>query len=323
MAAMALPPFVHLHLHSEFSLVDGLLRIKPLVAAAAKSDMPAIAVTDQVNLFALVRFYKAAQAAGIKPLVGVDLWIHEDDAQLGPSRLVLLCQNLVGYRNLTRLVSRAYTEGQGGGVPALRREWLRGHTEGLLALSAGMHGDVGRALLAGKTSEAQRLLADWLALFPDRYYLELIRTKREKEEDYLHLAVELALAQDVPVVASNDVRFLSRHDFEAHEARVCIHDNRVLADPRRPRRYSEEQYLKSPQEMAALFADLPEALANTVEIAKRCNLELSLGKAFLPDFPVPDGLTMDDYFRGLAQQGLEVRLARLLDATAPDYLARR
>ncbi len=311
--------FVHLHLHTEYSLVDGLVRIKPLVKAAVEAGMPAVAMTDQCNLFGMVKFYKAAVAAGIKPIIGVDTWLHNEDDPNLPSRLVLLCQDNIGYRNLTRLVSRSYREGQHRGQPTLSREWLEGTTGGLIALSGGREGDVGQALLNGNLTLATQRLMHWQRLFPDRYYLELQRTGREGEEDYLHAAVELAAAQDIPVVATNDVHFIRAGDFDAHEARVCIHEGRPLDDPRRPRRFSEQQYLRTPQEMAELFDDLPEALANSVEIAKRCNVELSLGKNYLPDFPVPAGMTIDEFLREESRRGLEARLHKFFDTHAPDY----
>jgi DNA polymerase III subunit alpha len=232
-------------------------------------------------------------------------------------------QGSAGYLNLNALISRSYIDGQHRGIPMLQKTWLREHSAGLIVLSGGRAGDVGQALLAGNAALAEQLLDDWLTLFPDHYYLELQRTGREHEEDYLHAAVDLAARRDVPVVASNDVHFLTAEDFEAHEARVCIHDGRTLDDPRRPRRHSEQQYLKSPEEMAELFADIPEALDNTVEIAKRCNLELTLGKNYLPDFPVPGGMTIDDFFRQQAREGLEKRLVKLFDASAPDFAERR
>ena len=320
---MMQPAFVHLHLHTEYSLVDGIVRIKPLVKAVAEGGMPAVAVTDQSNLFAMVKFYKAAMASGIKPIIGVDVFLEYEQESSKPYRLTLLCKDLNGYRNLTRLVSRSYIEGQHRGRPIIKPEWFQGSTEGLIALSGGRLGDVGQALLAGKRELAVERITDWLRLFGDSYYLELQRTGREGEEDYLHGAVELAAALDVPVVASNDVCFLDSNDFDAHEVRVCIHDGRTLDDPRRPRNYSEQQYLRTPQEMAELFADIPEALENTIEIAKRCNVGVKLGSYYLPDFPIPDGMTMDEYFRQQAREGLEVRLARLFDVDTPDFAEKR
>ena len=312
-------PFVHLRLHTEYSLVDGVVRIKPLAKAVAEKGMPAVAVTDQSNLFAMVKFYRAAMAQGIKPIIGVDVWLANEDEPTQPHRLTLLCQTNTGYRNLTELVAKTYTEGQHRGIPILQADWLEDHSEGLIALSGGREGDVGRALLSEDAERVQACLARWQRLFPDRYYLELQRTGRPEEEDCLHAAVALAQSADLPVVATNDVRFLKADDFEAHEARVCIHDGRTLDDPRRPKNYTEQQYLRSPEEMLELFSDIPEALENTVEIAKRCNVELTLGKNFLPDFPIPDGLTEAEYFRQESRKGLELRLDKLFDRDAPDF----
>jgi DNA polymerase-3 subunit alpha len=315
--------FVHLRVHSEYSLVDGLVRVKPLVKQVAQAGMPAVALTDQSNFFALVRFYQAALAAGIKPIAGVDAWIRNPDDANNPFRLVLLVQNQVGYKNLTRLVSRSYREGQHLGRPLMEREWLEGNTEGLIALSAGRYGDVGRALLAGNHTEAERLLGEWQALFGDRYYLELHRTGRPDEERCLHDSVALAADYGVPVVATNDVHFLHQEDFDAHEVRVCIHEGRTIDDPRRPKNYSEQQYLRTPEEMQALFADIPEALENTVEIAKRCTIELTLGENFLPDFPIPEGMTIEEFLAAESRKGLEWRLQRILDPEASDFAQQR
>ncbi len=313
------PQFVHLRLHTEYSLVDGLVRIKPLAKAAAAVGMPAIAVTDQSNLFAMVKFYRAATAAGVKPIVGVDLWLRNEAEAEKPFRLVLLCRDDEGYRNLTRLVSRSFQEGQHRGVPMIQRDWLVGGSRGLIALSGAREGDVGRALLAGNLGLAAELAAGWQGLFPDAFYLELQRTGRPGEEEYLHRAVDLATTAGLPVVATNDVRFLTRDDYEAHEVRVCIRESRTLDDVRRPRNYSEQQYLRSADEMVELFADIPEALENSVEIARRCNLELTLGENFLPKFPVPDGMDAARFLEAESRRGLEKRLQRILDPSAPDY----
>jgi len=310
--------FIHLHLHTEYSLANGMVRIKPLARALADAAMPAVAVTDQSNLFSMVKFYRAATARGIKPIIGVDLWIAEQQATGLPARLVLLCMNREGYLNLTRLVSRTYTEGQHRGMPILEKAWLAGNTEGLIALSAGREGDVGQALLGNKHDAATQMLNDWQQLFPDRFYIELQRTGRPGEEDYLHKAVALAAENDIPVVATNDVHFLASEDFEAHEARVCINDGRTLDDSRRPHHFTDQQYLRTPAEMQELFSDIPEAVANTVEIAKRCNLELELGKNFLPDFPVPEKLSLESYFRKQAMEGLERRFEKILGPDARD-----
>lgn len=301
--------FVHLHLHTEYSLVDGLIPVKSLLKQVKAAAMPAIAVTDLSNLFAAIKFYKAAQALGIKPIIGADVWVQRDT--LEATRLVLLCQTTVGYRNLIKLLSQSYLEGQQRGVAMVNHRWFEGTTEGLIALSGGREGEVGRTLLHGQATQAKLFLEEWQSLFPDRFYLELQRTGREQEEHYIDAAVSLASANGTPVVATNDVRFLNAADFEAHEARVCIQEGHVLADPRRPRRYSNQQYLRSPSEMAALFADLPEALDNSLEIARRCNLQISLGENFLPDFPIPAGFTAEKFFTTQAQAGLAQRLKKI------------
>jgi DNA polymerase-3 subunit alpha len=320
---MSIPRFVHLHLHSEYSLVDGIVGIKPLVRAMQANRMPAIAITDQCNLFAMVKFYRAALAAGVKPIIGAELLIHKEDDKQKTSRVVLLCQNDVGYKNLTRLISKAYLEGQYAGVPLINKSWLVGATDGLIALSGGREGEIGIALLAEQQSLAEALLVEWQTLFPDRFYIELQRTGRPQENQYIQQAVKLAVDKGIPVVATNDVRFLNREDFEAHEARVCIHDGWVLDDNRRVKRYSEEQYLRTEAEMLELFADIPSALANTVEIAKRCTLTLNLGQNYLPNFPVPEGISVDEYFKQDAEQGLEKRLAAIFDVNAPDFAEKR
>ena len=300
--------FVHLHLHTEHSLVDSVVRIKPLVQACIAADMPAVAVTEQGNLFSMVKFYRAAAAAGVKPIVGADVAVDFGHHTSQAARLVLLCQNETGYRNLTRLISRTYTEGQSRGTPLLDPRWLRGASDGLIALSGGLSGDLGRILTSGRPERAEASLERWLELFPERFYLELQRTGRPDEEPYLEAALDLATRLRVPVVASNDVRFLQRDDFDAHEARVCIHDGRTLGDSRRPRRYSDQQYLRSPGEMAELFADIPQALENSVEIARRCNLSLEFGHGHLPDFPVPDGYDARAWLVKESRAGLARRL---------------
>ncbi len=314
--------FVHLRIHSEFSLIDGLTRIPELAAKAAEYQMPAVALTDHANLYALVKFYTACRRHGVKPLCGVDLWVVDDGVD-GVTLLTFLVQNDNGYRNLTRLISRAYQEGQRRGQATVRKSWLTGaQVDGLLALSGAREGDIGRALLAGKTELAEQRLAHWQSIFGDRFYIELQRTGRAHEEAYTHAAVTLAGRSACAVVATNDVRFLDSNQFEAHEARVCIAEGRTLNDPRRPRIYSDQQYFRSAREMAELFADLPEALENSVEIAKRCNLQLRLGDYYLPDYPIPAGLTVEAFFRGEAEQGLERRLQQLA-RLQPEKIARR
>ncbi len=302
--------FVHLHLHTEFSLIDGVVRVKPLVEAAARDGMPAVAITDQGNLFGMVKFYRAAIAAGVKPIIGADLRIA-DDRRDGHHVLTFLCMDDAGYASLTRLITASYLQGQDQGLPLVDRRWLDEFNEGLIVLSGGARGDVGEALVAGDQALAQSRLQFWQQRFGDRFYLELQRLNRPGDEDHVHAAVALAEKTAVPVVATNDVRFLSRDDFEAHEARVCIHDGRILHDQARPRIYTDAQYLASPEEMAERFCDLPEALENTLAIARRCNLSLTLGRNVLPDFPVPEGKTIDEYLREQSRAGLARRIEAL------------
>lgn len=302
--------FIHLHCHTEYSLVDGIVRIKPLIKTIREMGMPACAITDHFNLFGLVKFYRAAQSNGIKPIIGVDLRFKTTHKEETPARITLLCQNSIGYHHLTQLISRCYLEGQIQGIPYLQKSWLQNHTEGLIALSGGMEGEIGQSLLMERHSVAQAQLAEWSALFPQRFYLELQRIGQPQEESYIQAAVELALATSTPVVATNGVCFLRADDFEAHEIRVCINQGYTLNDQRRPRLYTAQQYLRTPDEMAELFADIPEAIENTWYIAQRCTVELSLGKNFLPEFPVPTGKTAEEYFTEQAKFGLEHRLSK-------------
>ena len=300
-------PFVHLHLHTEFSLVDGTVRIPELVKKAAASGMPAIAVTDHMNMFSLVKFYRAAEKAGIKPIVGADLIIIDPQSQR--SRLTVLCQDRQGYLNLCRLLSRGYLEIRKNEKPHVRREWLDDVADGLIAL-AGPGSDIGQALYNNHPNRAETLLSGWQKIFGDRFYLELMRTGREQESRIERQLIALASRKECPIVASNDVRFLEQDDFRAHEARVCIHEGRLLSDKKRVQRYSDQQFLRTPEEMVALFEDFPEALANSVEIAKRCTLSLEFGQYFLPDFPTPDDQDIETFLAIKAEKGLRDRLKR-------------
>ena len=302
------PAFIHLRVHTEFTLVDGIVKIKPLIKRLTELNMPAIAVTDHANLFSLVKFYKAAQGLGIKPIAGADVLILNPEDPTTPYRLTLLVNNHIGYITLTELISKAYQEGQHLGVPMLRQEWIEANHAGLIALSGAMQGDIGKALLAENLEEAKRLAEQWGNLFDNSFYLELQRVGRPDEERYIAHAIDLALATHLPVVATNDVRFIHQKDFAAHEVRVCINQGRVLDDSRRPKDYTDQQYLRSTEEMLTLFADIPEALENTVHIAQRCNLKLTLGKNFLPDFPVPSGMTLGELMASESLKGLEDRL---------------
>lgn len=304
---MADPRFIHLRVHTDFSMVDGLQKINPIVGAAAADNMPALALTDQMNMCGLVRFYGAAHGKGIKPLVGADFWVQSGELGDEQFRLTLLAMDNDGYQNITLLISRGYQRGHVQGRPVIDKEWLVEHAKGVIVLSGGREGDVGKFLLKGNRQMTEQCVAFYQTHFPDAYYLELLRTGRPDEEVYLHMAVNLASELALPVVATNEVVFLTADDFDAHEIRVAIHDGYTLMDKRRPRRYSPQQYLRSQDEMCELFADIPEALENTVEIAKRCNVTVRLGEYFLPNFPTGD-MTTEDFLVAKSKEGLEERL---------------
>ncbi|OGT02260.1 MAG: DNA polymerase III subunit alpha [Gallionellales bacterium RIFCSPLOWO2_02_60_31] len=325
---MPQPSFVHLRLHSEYSISDGMVRVDGAVAAAHGDAMPALALTDLSNVFGLVKFYQSARGKGLKPIVGCDVFISNDADRDRPHRLLLLCQSREGYLLLCRLLSRAYLENQHRGRAELRREWFHEGTSGLIALSGAHLGDVGCALLSGNAKQAEQFAQEWAGLFNNRYYLEVQRAGFADEEHYIQAAAQLAAKLGLPVVATHPVQFLAADDFKAHEARVCIAEGYVLNDKRRARQFTAQQYFKTQAEMAELFADLPEALQNSVEIARRCNLSLVLGKPRLPDFPTPDGQGLDDYLRGQAALGLRQRMALLYPdeteraAKLPEYQER-
>ena len=313
---MPTPPFVHLRLHSEYSITDGIARIDDTVAAAQADGMPALALTDLSNVFGMVKFYRAARSTGIKPIIGCDVWIENETDRDKPHRLLLLCQSRDGYRNLCELVTQAYRVNQYRGRPEIKREWLAAPAgDGLIALSGAHLGDVGMALLAGNLKQAQSYARAWAKLLPQRYYLEVQRLPAfagaATIEDCVQQTLQLASELKLPVAATHPVQFLKTEEFTAHEARVCIAEGQMLADQRRPRHFSTDQYFKTQAEMAELFADIPQALANTYEIARRCNLSIELGKSRLPLFPTPEGKTLDDFLRERAHEGLVQRLAQL------------
>ncbi|ORU89674.1 MAG: DNA polymerase III subunit alpha [Cycloclasticus sp. symbiont of Poecilosclerida sp. M] len=301
--------FVHLRNHTEYSLADGLIRVKELVQRAADFSMPAIAVTDISNLFATVKFYRAAVNSGVKPIIGADVYVRDSSEQKSPYLITLLVMNKVGYLGLSELISDAYLNGQDKGIPYLTSEKILAKSDGLIALSGGAEGEISQAMMAGDEEHAREVLLKWSTAFPTRFYFEIQRLGKSQEELIIQHAVNLASEFELPIVATNGSCFLSARDFEAHEARVCINQGRVLADPRREKKHTEKQYLKSQEEMLEVFFDLPEALNNSVEIAKRCNLELTLGENFLPDFPIPAGSTINQYIAELSKEGLKARIA--------------
>jgi DNA polymerase-3 subunit alpha len=322
------PRFIHLRLHTEYSVADGLVRIDGAVKRARDIAMPALGLSDLSNTFGWVKFYRAARGAGIKPIFGCDVWISNAADRNRPSRLLLLVQHREGYRRLCELLSRAYQHNIHRGRAEIDPAWLAEGSDGLLALSGGDGGNVAQAILDDKPDAARAAAAAWAALFPGRYYLELQRYGQPHSERLIDGLLDVGAVLNLPSVATHPIQFLAPDDFKAHEARVCIAEGMMLGDPRRPRLFTTEQYFKTPDEMAELFADLPEALQNSVEIAKRCNLTLELGKSKLPDFPTPDGMSLDDYMRQRSAEGLQIRLAKLYPdeatrvAKQAEYIAR-
>lgn len=317
---MSDPKFIHLRIHSDFSMVDGLSKVPLLVKKVAAMGMPAMALTDFTNLCGLVKFYSTAHNCGVKPIIGADFTLQSEEFGDELTKLTLLAKNNVGYKNLTLLISKAYLRGHVQHQPVIDKAWLVEHAEGLIVLSGGKSGEVGRALLKGNQQQVERCIEFYQTHFADHFYLELIRTGRADEESYLHFALDVAEQYDLPVVATNEVVFITEESFEAHEIRVAIHDGYTLEDPRRPKNYSPKQYLRSEAEMCELFADIPEALANSVEIAKRCNVTVRLGEYFLPNFPT-GGMAIEDFLVMKSREGLEERLEFLFPD--PEVRAKR
>ena len=315
---MAAPRFVHLRLHTEYSIVDGMARVDDAVAAAADDAMPALAITDISNLFGAIKFFQAARSAGVQPIIGCDLWVTHERNRDTPHRITLLCRNHAGYLALCELLTRAHAENHWRGHAEVRREWLRDRA-GLIVLSGAEAGDIGAALATGSRAQADALALQWAADFPDAFYIEVQRVDPAKSENAVQAAVALAERIGLPVVATHPIQFVRPQDYRAHEARVCIAQGYVLGDNRRPRDFHPGQYFKTQAEMAALFADLPEALDNSLEIARRCAFEFTLGKSRLPDFPTPGGESIEEFLRFEARRGLEARLASLY----PEESARR
>ena len=316
------PSFVHLSVHSEYSLVDSVVRLPKLVEACAARGQPAVAVADQCNQFGTVKYYTAALKAGVKPILGADFWVDEGGDEPA-ARLRLLCRNNAGYINLMRLLSRSYVDGQVRGVPVLQPDWIAPHADGLIALSGGFDGSVTRAVRAGHAEQAIARVKHWQAVFDGDFFIELERLGRPNDAQVVDNLVDLAALTGAPVVATNAVRFVDADDFNTHEVRVCIQQSRTLADPRRPKDYTDQQYLKSAAEMRELFADLPEACDNTIAIAQRCNVELDLGRNCLPDFPVPEGRTVDTHLQAESEAGLAKRYTQLFGDDGPDAETRK
>ncbi len=318
--------FVHLRMHSDFSLIDGIVRVKPLIKTLAEQGMGACALTDIQNLFALVKFYSAAKGAGIKPIIGADLWLENEDDLAKPFLQTVLVQNQQGYLHLMELLSQGYQLNQQHDRALIKKHWLAEKNQGLILLSGHQSGDLAEPLLRNNPELALERARYWQSVFEDRYVLELQRVGRAEDEALVQAQVALAAQLGLAVVATNAVVFLQQEDFEAHEVRVCINDSVVQDDPKRPRKYTAEQYLKTPAQMQQLFADIPSAISNSLELARRCTVNLRMGEYFLPNYPVPEGLTMDQYFRELSHQGLSKRLdffaQQGVQLHEPDYRAR-
>ncbi|WP_333002623.1 DNA polymerase III subunit alpha [Vibrio coralliilyticus] len=304
---MSDPKFIHLKVHSDFSMVDGLSKVPPLVKKVAEMGMPAMALTDFTNLCGLVKFYGTAHGCGVKPIIGADFAMQSEEFGEELTKLTVLAANNEGYKNLTLLISKAYLRGHVQHQPVIDKQWLAELSAGLIVLSGAKSGEIGKALLKGNHKVAQNCADFYHQHFADRFFLELTRTGRADEETYLHFALEFAEKEQLPVVATNDVVILDETTFEAHEIRVAIHDGYTLEDPRRPKNYSAQQYLRSEEEMCELFADIPEALENSVEIAKRCNVTVRLGEYFLPAFPT-EGMEETEFLVKKSEEGLEERL---------------
>jgi len=326
---MNAPRFIHLRLHSEFSITDGIVRLDDAVKRAQKDNMPAMGMSDLMNLFGMVKFYKSCRNKGIKPIISADIWLENEEDRDKPTRLLLTVKNREGYRRLCELLTLAFTHNQYRGRAEIKRTWLEeGDNSNLLCLSGAHMGDVGVALAMGQREEAMRRAQYWESLFPGSFYLEIQRVDSTQVESVVQATLWLAGETGLPVVATHPIQFLDPDDFKAHEARVCIAEGYTLGDKRRPRNFSECQHFLTTEQMLERFADIPEALENTVEIAKRCNISVVLGKNYLPLFPTPEGMTLDDFLVYEAKRGLEVRLAQLFpdpaerEARRPEYDAR-
>ena len=303
-------------MHSEYSVSDGIVRIDEAAERAAADGMPALALTDSANLFGMVKFYGAARAAGVKPIIGADCWVENDAERDKPSRLLLLCASRAGYRRLCELLSRAWLTNQQRGRALIARSGLEERSEGLIALSGFLAGELAAPLLSDHGEAAERIARRWGEVFRGRYYIEVQRAGHANGEALLARSIALASRLGLPAVATHPVQFLDAADFNAHEARVCIAHGALLGDQRRPRAFTPEQYFKSQEEMARLFADAPQLLENSLEIGRRCNLEIELGRTRLPAFPTPAGVPLAEHLRAEARSGLERRFAELATAEA-------
>ena len=317
------PKFIHLRCHSEYSVTDGIVKIEEYLNRALEVDMPALALTDLSNLFGAVKFYKKAIDKKIKPIIGCDVWLQNKKNREQPYRTLILCQSQEGYLNLSRLISKSFLENQYKGRAEVKSEWLlEEFNAGLIILSGALQGEVGQLILNDKVKEASEITLKWQEKFGDRFYLELQRYAEgkllEDQERYIQQALHLATQNQIPVVATHPIQFMQEGDFRAHETKTCIAEGYVLADSRRPKTFSPNQFFKDGDAMASLFKDIPSAIENSVEIAKRCNFSFHLGETYLPNFPIPEGIKIDEFLKLEAEKGLKQRLESLPNKEAID-----
>ena len=317
------PKFIHLRCHSEYSVTDGIVKLEEYLNQALEVDMPALALTDLSNLFGAVKFYKKAIDKKIKPIIGCDVWVQNEKNREQPYRILVLCQSQEGYLNLSRLISKSFLENQYKGRAEVKSEWLlEDFNKGLIILSGALQGEIGQLILNDKAKEASEIALKWQEKFGDRFYLELQRYAEgkllEDQERYIQQALHLASQNEIPVVATHPIQFMQADDFRAHETKTCIAEGYVLADSRRPKTFSPNQFFKDGEAMADLFKDIPSAIENSLEIAKRCNFSFHLGDTYLPNFPIPEGMNIDEFLKSEAEKGLKQRLESFPDQDAID-----
>ena len=314
--------FIHLHLHSEYSISDSLIRINNLIEVVSSNNYPSIAITDHNNIFSLVKFYKSAIRNGVKPIIGIEIDMKNNDSKSGLSRVVLLCKNMVGFNNLSNLITDSYVNLDEGNNFLVSQEQLSKRSEGLIALSGGIYGDLANAIRSGKQDLINLSISYWKKNFPDSFYIEITRTGKDFEDEYISYAQEISEKHGIPLVASNDVRFIDKKDYLAHEVRVCINNGSYLKDEKRKSEYNENQYLKSSDEMEELFSDIPAAIENSFEIAKRCNVQLPLGDIAMPIFPLDEGQNENEYFKSLVEQSLSKKISDIKIKNKEPYIKR-
>ncbi|QCI24322.1 DNA polymerase III subunit alpha [Buchnera aphidicola (Muscaphis stroyani)] len=302
------PQFVHLHVHSDYSIIDGLSKPEDLVKKAALLGMKALAINDFNNLYGVIKFYNTAHTFGLKPIIGVTVKFFSEYKQYKLTELVLLAVNQKGYKNLILIISKSFKKGYIDNYSiTIKKKWLSEINEGLIVLSGGCKGEIGKALLYNHKRITSDCISFYEKYFPNAHYLELVRTGKENEEKYIDLALELSLSKNIPVVATNDVCFLTKEDYDAHRIRIAINEGKILKDSKIQNNYSDQQFLKTEKDMCDLFHDIPVALVNSVEIAKRCNVFINSGEYFLPQFPTGK-ISVEDYLVIEAYKGINKRL---------------